>query len=336
MRLGSIGLGRWGSQLATTALAAGSTIESCFSPTLQSRETFAAAFDCSPAESLEQLLSNPRIEGVLIASPNASHADIACDAATASKHILVEKPLALSVEDAVRSVAAAREANVVLQTGHSRRRVDAVRKLKGLVDAEDLGLVLQAEATTTRHSPNLEWFNGWRHDPAQAPLGGMTAIGVHMLDNLHYLLGPSAKVFATSRKTLPGQGLDDATVLVIEFRTGAVAYLGVSVRVAPSFVLKLMGTEATAWTDDPRTMKAGASSRLWRQATAEDSAIQLSTFANDPLAEQFAEFVECCRTGAEPETGGKAGLAVVALMEAAIESNRTAVAVPVPDVGQWD
>jgi len=336
MRLGSIGLGRWGTQLASTAVQCESTIETCFSPSRESRDAFATNFDCTPSDSLEDLLSNPNVEGVLIASPNATHPDIACRAAEAGKHVFVEKPLALSVPAAQSAIAAANEAHVVLQTGHSRRRVAAMRRLKDMIDDDELGQILQVEATTTRATPSLEWFKGWRHDPEQAPLGGMTAIGVHMVDNLHYLLGPSVSVFARTKKLLPGHGLDDATVLVIEFRDGALAYLGVSLRVAPTFVLKLMGTSGSAWTNDPRTLKAGGSSQLWRQGVNEADGTEIPVNLVDPLEEQFREFVACARTGAEPETGGRTGLAVTAVMEAALESTRSGRAVPVADVGQWD
>jgi len=163
-------------------------------------------------------------------------------------------------------------------------------------------------------------------------LGGMTAIGVHMVDNLHYLLGPSASVFAVSRSRLEGQGLDDATVLVIEYESGAIAYLGTSLRVPATFSLKLMGSAAAAWTEDGRGQKAGASSRLFIQDLNDPAGTEIATEPVDPLKEQFDEFVRCCSSGDEPETGGAVGLAVVAVMEAAIGSVRARKAVSISDV----
>jgi predicted dehydrogenase len=335
MRLGVIGLGRWGTQLADTAVALGSSIEACYAPSEESRDAFAERFDCTRSRTVDEVLENPNVDGVVIASPNATHADIVCGAASAKKHILVEKPLALSLEDALRAVTAAEESGVVLQTGHSRRRVGAMRELKRLQEAGLIGDVLQAESTTSRPTSEIDWFKGWRHDPRQAPLGGMTAIGVHLVDNLHYLLGPSISVFARSTNRTDGRALDDATSLLVEYASGAMAYLGISLRVAASFKIELKGTRGSAWTVDPRTAGAGTSSEAWFQGLDDATGRRMPVEPIDPVVEQYLEFAHCCRNGKRPETDGRAGLAVVAVMEAALNSVHSGEIVPVRDVGQW-
>jgi len=332
MRVASVGLGRWGKQLAEAATKCGSTVAGCYSPTEASRQAFAEWFGCAPAENLDELLSRPDIDAVLIATPHSTHADIAVAAAAAGKHLLVEKPLAPTVDEARRVIAAARQAGVTLQVGHNRRRTSATRRIKQMLEAGELGDVLLAEGTTARPIANLPWFTGWRVDGAESPLGGMTAVGVHLVDNLHYLLGPVETVFARSNKVLAGGGLDDVTVLVLEFAGGTLGYIGTSLRIPPAFSMKIHGTAAVAWTEDTRAQKGGTGSKLFRQDVSETGGTELPLATVNPLVDQFEEFVRCCEQRTEPETGADEGLAVVAVMAAAIESVRSGRAVELSQV----
>jgi predicted dehydrogenase len=332
VRVANVGLGRWGRQLAEAAIKTGSTVGGCYSPSEASRRSFAEWFGCAPAQNLPELLSRPDIDAVLIATPHSTHADIAVAAAEAGKHVLVEKPLALTVDEARRVIAAARQAKVTLQVGHNRRRTAATRRIKQMLDERELGDVLLAEGTTARPIANLPWFTGWREDGAESPLGGMTAVGVHLVDNLHYLLGPVETVFARSNKVLAVGGLDDVTVLVLEFACGALGYIGTSLQIPPAFSMKIHGTAAVAWTEDTRAQKGGTGSKLFLQNVSETGGTELPLTTVNPLVDQFEEFVRCCEQGIEPETGADEGLAVVAVMAAAIESVRSGRAVELSQV----
>jgi predicted dehydrogenase len=98
VRLAVIGVGLYGGVLARTARTAGlAEIVSCFDISPERREQFAREIDCRPVETLDALLADPDVDGVLIATPHSTHPEIVEQAASASKHVFVEKPLALTV-----------------------------------------------------------------------------------------------------------------------------------------------------------------------------------------------------------------------------------------------
>src|SRR5665811_696052 len=167
VRLGSIGLGWWGNELASAATRTGTAeVVACFAPPARERALFVEKHGCAEATELDDLLSDPEIDGVLIATPHSTHADLIVQAAQAGKHVYVEKPLTLTVVDADRAIAACKAAGVVLQVGHNRRRSPANRTIKTMIDRGDLGQVLFFEAT---HSFPILFMGalGWRANPAE-------------------------------------------------------------------------------------------------------------------------------------------------------------------------
>jgi predicted dehydrogenase len=146
--LGLVGLGWFGAVLADRAKATGvSHVVSCFARSPEARTAFAEANGCNAAESMEAMLEDPAVDGVLIATPHSTHPELVERAAAAGKHIFVEKPIALTVAGARRAIAGAQKAGVVLQIGHNRRRQPANRRIKAMLDAGDLGTVMQLEGS---------------------------------------------------------------------------------------------------------------------------------------------------------------------------------------------
>jgi UDP-N-acetyl-2-amino-2-deoxyglucuronate dehydrogenase len=311
--LGSIGLGWWGGELAEAVERSGrARIVTCFSRTEEARLVFAERHGCRAAGSLDEVLADDEVEGLLIATPHSTHEDMVVAAAEAGKHVLIEKPLTLTVAAGRRAIEAAGRAGIVLQVGHHRRRLAATRALKQIVDAGELGMVHLLEANLSLPGA-LDPKPGWRNDPRERPLGGMTALGVHMADNLCYLVGPVARVSAFSRPLLARGSLDDVTTCILEFESGALGYLGTSLVVPKIGTLAVYGTGGAAWSEED-----GA--RLFRQDMGETSRREQPLDAVDGLAEQLAEFATCIRTGARPEVGGEEALQIVAILEAAMES----------------
>ena len=177
VRLGSVGLGWWGGVLADGAAAGDeAVVVSCFARTPETREKFANDRGLRAAASFEDMLADDEIEGVLLATSHESHADMIEAAASAGKHIFVEKPFTLSVDDGKRAIAAAEKAGVVLQVGHNKRRQPANRRLKQMIESGDLGSVVMVE--THQNAPNALKFAGeyWRASRDESPLGSMTSL----------------------------------------------------------------------------------------------------------------------------------------------------------------
>lgn len=310
VRVASVGLGWWGKELARGAKAAGIEVVSCYARTEESRRSFAEVVGCEPASSLEEILDDPAIEAVLIATTNSSHREMVEAVAGAGKHVFVDKPLALSVEDARGCVDAAEAAGVVLQVGFQRRRHPAHREIKRLIEEGAIGHIQALEAN---HSlPNQIPENAWRWDEEESPLGSMTYLGIHQIENLHYLAGRIARVGAVSRG---GRSvtIDEATAMVFEFASGAVGTLVSSFFTPWRITLAVHGTEGSALAD-----RDGTTLGLQRRGESAPTEIPLTEV--DAVADQMAEFAKCVREGNRPEVSGAEGLAVVAVLEAAVRS----------------
>jgi predicted dehydrogenase len=311
VRVASVGLGWWGNTLATAADTAGLDLVSCFSPS-DRKQAFATEHGCRAAASWDDLLADPEVEAVLIATPHSTHGRLTVDAATAGKHVFVEKPLTLNVADGKGAIAAAQAAGVVLQVGHNRRRQPGVRRLKDLVESGRLGQIHHVEANLS-HPKALTPRTGWRGDPAESPAGGMTGLGVHMVDNLIYLVGRPARLAAFSKQIAALGTLDEATTVMLDFESGPVGFVGTTTVIPDVARTAAFGTQAAAWNELD-------GERFYVQPVGDKERHEEPIETLDTVVDQLGEFAACVRTGSTPEVGGPEGLEVVAVLEGLLDS----------------
>jgi predicted dehydrogenase len=306
--LAFIGIGWWGNVLAAgTAAGDSARIVSCFARTQETRDAFAEKHGCRAAQSLEDVWSDTEVEGVVIATPHSVRAEVIVQAATAGKHIFVEKPLALTGAEARTSATAAETAAVILQVGHNKRRQTGNRRLHEMLTSGELGELQYIEANIsvpTAFNPNLP---DWRKNPKQIPAGGMTPLGVHHVDTIQYLGGPIKTVSAVSKRVSGRLEVDDVTTLL--------ATAGVN-------TVTVYGSDAAAWTEEDGT-------RLFLQKRGEPSREEIQVSPIDTVADEMAEFARCIRTHERPETGPEAAISVVDVLDAIIESSETGRSVDV-------
>lgn len=324
LKVASIGLGWWGGVLAEKSVAAGLELVSCFARTPENRDQFAAAHGCRSAGSWDEVLSDPDVEAVLLATPHSTHADQVVEAASAGKHVFCDKPFTLTVAEGKRAVKAAEDAGVVLQVGHNRRRQPANRRLKAMVDNGELGVIHYAEANLS-YPKGLDPRGGWRGDPAECPAGGMTGLGVHMADTLIYLLGPASRVSAFSRQVIGVGTLDDVTTATLEFESGPLGFLGTSMVIPNIAKTALWGTEAAAANEVD-------GERFFVQRTGEMDRIEQDIETLDTVRDELEEFASNIRNGTRPETGGVESLEAVAILEGIVESAATGTVVDLDEV----
>lgn len=324
LRVASVGLGRWGEMLAEKAVQAGIQIVGSFARTAETREAFAHKYGGRPAESMDELLADPEVEAVLLATPHSTHVGLVEEAADAGKHVFVDKPFTLNVADGKRAIKAAERAGVVLQVGHNRRRQPANRRIKELIDSGELGMPHYAEANLS-YPKGLNPRTGWRAEPAESPAGGMTGLGVHMADNLNYLLGRPARVAAFSRRIIGVSKLDDATIATLEFESGCLASLATSMVIPDIGRTAVWGTKAAAWNESD-------GERFYFQPVGDMERSEQPIESLDTVKDELEEFVGNIRSGTTPETGGPEALEAVAVLEAIVESAATGTVVDVDDV----
>jgi predicted dehydrogenase len=176
----------------------------------------------------EELLRDAPVDAVIIATPNRFHRDIAIAAASTGRHVLCEKPLALTVEDAERMVAAAEHAGVRHMTAFTYRYVPAMRYMKHLVESGAVGVPwhFRAQRFQDWERRNL----GWRQRRSDAGTGEIGDMLSHRIDFGHHLIGDIGRVMARTRRIwdtrLDDDGVEhpsdteDWVACLAEFRSG--------------------------------------------------------------------------------------------------------------------
>lgn len=147
--------------------------------------------------SYQEALADPAIDAVSICTWNQSHAEISIVALDAGKHVLVEKPLCKTVEEALRMEAAVKRSGKILQVGFVRRYASNVQMLRSFVDNGDFGEIYYAKASSIRRLGNP---GGWFADVERSGGGPLIDIGVHMIDLCWYMMG-KPKVKSVSGNT---------------------------------------------------------------------------------------------------------------------------------------
>ena len=315
VRVGVVGLGWWGRRLCQGAADSGALkVVSCYARTPSSREAFADELGLSAAESYEQLLADPEVEAVMLATPHSTHADQIVLAAEHGKHVFVEKPYTLTVADGVRAHEAALDGGIIVQVGHNRRRQPVNRRIKEMIDAGDLGMLHLLQGSVTVPKDQVP-RRGWRSEPSESPVGGMTALAIHLVDTYRYFAGPIARVSVFSKQLWGAGRLDDISVVALEFERGPLGYLGTSIVLPRTHAIAVMGTSAIAWSDED-------GEQLYVQGKDDKDRTPVDTEPLDTIADELAEFGRVIREGGRPETGAPEALHTIAVLEAVIESDR--------------
>ncbi|GAB4561462.1 MAG: Gfo/Idh/MocA family oxidoreductase [Anaerolineae bacterium] len=198
----------------------------------------------------EELLSDPDIDVIDLCTPPREHLPMAVAAAQAGKHILVEKPLARTLDEADAIIRAAREANVKLMTSHNQRYFAHHAKAKELLDAGVIGDPFMIVATVHVHG-HIQGFRRFL-DPA----GGGTLIdsGVHRFDLLRWLMGDVDMVFAQTGRFMQMQMEgEDCAVVTLRFSSGAIGSFSCSWSAKgprPEESLQIFGPKGAILTED--------------------------------------------------------------------------------------
>ncbi len=183
-------------------------------------EAIAAELKVRKAYSQEKdLVADPDVQAVYIASPVNCHARQIKMAAEAGKHVLCEKPLTLNVKQAREAVDACRRNKVFLQEGYMMKFHGAHVKIKELIDAGRLGKIVYMRAQLSCWYPKIE--GAWRQSPKTGGGGAMMDMATHLFDLLEYFAGPARRVVAMTGNLVQGYKSEDASTTLLEFRSGA-------------------------------------------------------------------------------------------------------------------
>jgi myo-inositol 2-dehydrogenase/D-chiro-inositol 1-dehydrogenase len=246
---------------------AGGRLTTCMDPVESAAASLAADFGLRVAPDLDSVLGDPQIEAVVIASPNAAHADQTIAALAAGKHVFCQKPIALTLEDADRVLAAARNSDRTVQFGFMLRFTPPVPDIAARVRAGELGRIVAARASIFGWEPTGDWF----YDPAQ---GGGVILDtlIHFADLVLWMFGPADRVHTEGGAYVLDEARrlkspDNATV-TIRHASGVVSDLYVTWTAGRgNFVFEIYGATGSAVVD---LVQGQASKIFLKQANSND------------------------------------------------------------------
>ena len=318
--MGFVGIGWWSGMLADAAQKSGRIeIAACFSRSPSKVKAFVEKYGGVGMKSFGRLLDNENIDALVITVPNSQHFSQVIEALGKRKHVFVEKPMALSVEECKRMNEAAMRSGCLLTVGHNNRRMMIYRKAKELIQEGKIGQIILAEACMTGDIGVGLTPEKWRWSRTESPAGPFAHFTIHEVDNLHYLVGPVKKVSAFTGKLWGKAEADDAVAAVLEFENQALGYLGGTVITPPRNFCQLHGTEGVLLMD-----KNEGSLRFMNKGETKMTVIPLEENAEAQrlrsLAEEMDEFASAIQGDGRLEITGETGLAAVAVMEACLKS----------------
>jgi predicted dehydrogenase len=298
----------------------------------------------------EAMIRSVACDAVDVCTPPDQHAPVAQAAIDAGKHVLVEKPFALDLEESRALVAAAERAGVTLMVAQNQRFLPTHQLARAIVASGELGAIRAVRADSVQHWDGLLPDDHWQYDARRGGGGAVIAVGVHRLDLMRFMVGDVRRVSATVATTSPKfrNGAEDVAAATLEFENGALgqAFATVSAFRSPwSEQLLVFGEHGTIHASptpgNVRSQTFVASDG--RSAPAETWSDQFKGFeAVDVLSEGLASesgqvneilhFAECCRTGAEPLSSGRDNLGTMKVVTGIYESARTGRPVELSDL----
>jgi predicted dehydrogenase len=271
------------------------------------------------------LLAREDVDAVVIATPPHRHRDQTLAAAAAGKHVLVEKPMALTPAECHEMIDACRAAGVRLGVAYRRRLFPQVLRAKQLLAEGAIGRVTLVRG---HYSGLMELAPGeWRLDPSAAGGGAMMDMACHRLEVQLNLGGPVTEVMAMVGTVAQPWSVDDTGCLTLRFASGALGVHSTTLTSPPRYdFVEVDGTEGKLlldplehWADHLRLIRRGGEERIPVQPVSSEM---------QDLA-MLEDFVRAVREGREPECHGEAGFRTQELIAAAYESARTRQAVAV-------
>ncbi len=300
-------------------------------------DEIAAEFKVPKAYTCEKdLLADPDVEAVYIASPVNMHAKQIKMAAKAGKHILCEKPLTLNVKQAKVAVEQCREAKVFLQEGYMMKFHGAHLKIKELIDEGKLGKIVYMRAQLSGWYPKME--GAWRQNPKLGGGGALIDMATHLYDLLEYFAGPVRRVTALTGNLVQDYKSEDAATTMLEFKSGAQASVDSFFCIpdeASRTRLEIYGSEGAIYTEGTIGQSTrGKMEGIFGLGTAGYDAAQDKDVARkfekipfeaiNPYTAECAYFADCILRGKKPKMNdGKSAIHVMTLTEKAYSSYKT-------------
>jgi predicted dehydrogenase len=316
VRVGVVGLGYWGPNLARNFdRLPGAELSWICDASEESLERWGAEFRAARASAeIDELLADPELDAVVVATDVPSHAAIAQRVLEAGKHCFVEKPLAQSVAEAEQVVAAAASAGRTLMVGHLLEYHPGVEKLKEIADAGDLGDI------------HYVYSNRLNRGKLRADENALWSLGAHDVSVVLHLAGEEPVECHAFGESYMRPGVEDVVFCYLRFPSGLAAHLHLSwLDPHKERRFTVVGSQKMATFDDMELERKvtvydkgfDQDFRSYGEYIARSGDVWSPRVSNEePLRIECGHFVDRVRDGGEPRSGGESGLRVVRVLEA--------------------
>ncbi|MCH1625304.1 Gfo/Idh/MocA family protein [Ferdinandcohnia quinoae] len=280
--------------------------------------------------SYETLLNSGKVDAVSVCTPNYLHAPISIAALEAGLHVLCEKPMATSKEEAEAMIAAANANGKKLMIGHNQRFVPSHQKARQLIQSGEIGKIYSFRTSFGHGGPeswSVDGKESWFFNKEKAFVGAMGDLGVHKADLLRYVLGEEivevGSFVETNAKDFAN--VDDNAVCVLKTESGAIGTLAASW----AYVSKednstiIYGEKAILRLEDDPTYSLVAQYTNGEIIKYELGKIQSNAEGGQNNSQVIRKFVDSIKNDIEPSVPGEEGMKSLQVILAALESNET-------------
>lgn len=284
-------------------------------------------------DTVEELLALEEIEAVYIASPVFCHKEQALAAAKAKKHILLEKPMALTSQDSEEILEACEQAGVKVGVGLMMRFHSYHQKMKELISEGKLGEIVSMRAQLTCWYPEIE--GNWRQNKKLSGGGALMDMGIHCIDLLQYISGLQAKEVAGFAGNQTFQyNADDSASVVMKMKNGAFAYVDANFNIpdaAAKCKLEFYGTKGSIMAEGTISQVEGGNVEVFisddalgydaAQDRVDVKSIELDVEFGNMYTKEIESFSNAVINDTTPEITAKDGIVVQKIVEGAYRAS---------------
>jgi predicted dehydrogenase len=297
---------------------------------MSSASNLASLYGVPAYTALEEFLRDSALEAVSICTPSGTHGELGRAAARAGKHVLVEKPIDVSLEKTDALIEACTASGVRLAVSLQSRFLDAPRALKKAVEDNRLGSPVLASAYVKWHRTAQYYASAaWRGTLELDGGGALINQAIHTVDLLQWILGPVAEVQAYSGRLLhPQIEGEDTLAATLRFRNNALGVIEAATSVYPGFKrrLEITGTEGTAVLEGDNitiwALKDGSPNPAPPTGEVSDGSSNAMAIDSEGHRRVMEDFAQAIRQGRKPAVDGEEGRRSLELVMALYRSSR--------------
>ena len=342
LKIGIIGIGTI-ADIHAQAIQKSSKLQliSAFSRNDTNVKEFGHKYQISAFSNWDAFISDPNLDAVSICTPNGTHLDYGQRSATAKKHVIVEKPIEITVKRAKNLIEICKKNNVALAVIYQNRFSKGISELKKMLDNNQLGDLFMGDASIKWYRSQKYYDTGnWRGSFDLDGGGVLINQAIHTIDLLQWLMGGVDSVFGKTGTYNHKMDGEDNAVATLQFNNGAIGVIQASTSVLParSRRIEIHGEKGTVIIDGD-VIKVSLADKIQsskndkeEKKKASGASSPLDGFSIEPHKKQMESIAKAILTQKEPSVSGKESLKSLAIVLGIYESNKSNTSIKIRDI----